>query len=375
MKYYIVAGEASGDLHGANLIKEIKKKDTKAEFRVWGGDLMEAESQNLVLHYRHHAVMGLMEVIKRLRRINSNFNFCYSDIQNYQPDVVVLIDYPGFNLRIAKYAKLHGFKVVYYISPKVWAWKKSRVYKIKKYVDRMLTIFPFETDFYKQYDYQVDYVGNPVLDSVEQHRSEALERTNFLKINHLDTKPIIALLAGSRVHEIEMLLPEMIAASREFSNYQFVVAGLSSIDNALYAKLLQNTPIRLIINQTYDLLNNAHSAIVTSGTATLETALFNVPQVVCYKIGKFTYFVASFFVSVRFFSLVNIIANKEVIKELLQRNLSAEMAIELGKIVNNKQHRQQILDGYAEMREKMGAAGASQKAATIVYEVALSAQK
>lgn len=366
MKYYIIAGEASGDLHGANLIKNIKKYDSEAYFRVWGGDLMKAESQNLVMHYRDHAVMGFIEVIKKLRRIKNNFNRCYEDIENYKPDLIILIDYPGFNLRVAKYAKQKKYKVVYYISPKVWAWKKSRVHKIKKYVDKMLTIFPFETDFYNQFDYQVNYVGNPVLDAVDEHLKHSVDENKFRKDNQLSKRPLIALLAGSRTHEIELLLPEMIESALRFSEYEFVVAGISSIPASLYESIIKDTPIKIITNKTYDLLTIARAAVVTSGTATLETALFGVPQVVCYKISRLTYFVGSFFVHVRFFSLVNIVANREIIKELLQRNLSTDIATELHKILNNKDYCNSILEGYKEVRSILGETGASERAAKIV---------
>ncbi|HEY9114676.1 MAG TPA: lipid-A-disaccharide synthase, partial [Bacteroidales bacterium] len=280
MKYYIIAGEASGDLHASNLIKEIKKNDNEAEFRAWGGDLMQKQGITLVKHYRDLAFMGFVEVLLNLRTILKNISFCKNDILEYQPDVLILVDYPGFNLRIAEFAKKKGFKVVYYISPQVWAWKKSRVHTIKKVVDKMLVILPFEEDFYKKYDYQVDFVGHPLLDVLQQEASCSKE--DFLNKNSLPRKPIIALLPGSRKQEVQKMLEQMLKITPHFEEYQFVVAGVDTISKDVYSEILKNSPARVVLNQTHDLLHFAEAALVTSGTATLETALIEVPEVVCY---------------------------------------------------------------------------------------------
>jgi len=284
MKYYLIAGEASGDLHGSNLMRELKLADPEAEFRYFGGDLMQNESGTLVKHYREMAFMGIVNVVLNLKTIGRNLKFCQKDLLEFQPDVVILIDYPGFNLRFAGFAKRHGFRVFYYISPKVWAWKEYRIKRIKAFVDELFTILPFETDYFKKHDIKVNYVGNPLMDSVAAFRKNALSKEEFTDQNNLDDRPIVALLSGSRKQEIKNTLPIMRKAAACYPEFQFVVAGVSTVEKKTYEKILGGFPIPVVYNQTYDLLNNAHSALVASGTATLETALFGVPQTVLYRV-------------------------------------------------------------------------------------------
>jgi lipid-A-disaccharide synthase len=367
MKYYIIAGEASGDLHGANLIKGLKNSDKQADIRCWGGDLMQAEGTTLVKHYRETAYMGLFEVIAHARTIAKNFKFCFSDILTFAPDVIILIDYAGFNLRVAKFAKENGIKVFFYISPKVWVWNEKRVKKIKLYVDRMFVIFPFEKDFYsKKHQYEVDYVGNPLLDAIEEKKASIPSRIDFLAQNKLTEKPIIALLPGSRKQEISRLLPVMVSIIDSFPQYQFVIAGTTALSGSIYQPYLKNSNLSIIFNKTYELLSHSEAAVVASGTATLETALYNVPQVVCYKINQATYSLGKPFFPIKYFSLVNIIMDEPVVKELLQYNLERDIALELNQILNNPAYRNQMLEKYRELYEKCGGPGASQKAANLM---------
>ncbi|HEY4785574.1 MAG TPA: lipid-A-disaccharide synthase, partial [Bacteroidales bacterium] len=353
MKYYIIAGEASGDLHGSNLIKAIKLSDIQANIRCWGGDLMQAEGGTLVKHYRETAYMGLFEVIAHAGAIKKNFDFCYSDILAFSPDVLILIDYPGFNLRVARFAKEHGIKVFYYISPKVWVWKESRVKHIKKYVDRMFVIFPFEKEWYAtRHQFEVDYAGNPLIDAIEEKKQTLCTREEFISRNNLYDKPVIALLPGSRKQEVLRLLPIMTSIVEKFPDYQFVIAGTSALDSSFYQKLMVSDKAAFVVNQTYELLYHAHAAVVASGTATLETALFNVPQVVCYRISTATFVLGRPFVPVKYFSLVNIIMDEEVVKELLQYHLIRDITNELSRILNDNKYRQHMLDKYKELREK-----------------------
>jgi lipid-A-disaccharide synthase len=376
MKYYIIAGEASGDLHGSNLVKSIKKVDPKAEFRAWGGDLMASEGVDLVKHYRDLAFMGFVEVLMNLRTIKKNMSFCKSDIQSYNPDVLILVDYPGFNLRIAEFAKGIGQKVFYYISPKVWAWKQSRVKKIKAFVDRMFVIFPFEIDFFKKHDYPVIYKGNPLLDAVEEWREKSDSREDFLKANQLEEKPIMALLAGSRKQEIDRMLPEMVGMEKHYPQFQFVLAGAPSIDKEYYLPYLEGSGVKLIQNQTYPLLNNAELALVTSGTATLETALFEVPQVVCYKANNISYQIAKRLVKLDYISLVNLIMDKELVKELIQDDLNEkQLQIEIDKILPETATRAQMLEQYKALKEVLGGAGASEEVAKSMYQEVLELAK
>jgi lipid-A-disaccharide synthase len=363
MKYYIIAGEASGDLHASNLMKEINLLDENANFRCWGGDLMKSEGAELVKHYKELAFMGFLEVIQNIRTIKRNFKICKSDLLNYQPDILILVDYPGFNLRIAQFAKEHNIKTYYYISPKIWAWKKSRAWKIKKYIDKMFVIFPFEQDFYKQYDYKVHYVGNPLVDEIVKKKANLPEKDEFLAKNQLSEKPIIALLAGSRKQEIKLILPEMLQMVTQYPDYQFVIAGAPSFTDENYSPYIDGLDVKVIFNQTYDLLKHSTAAIVTSGTATLETALFSIPQVVVYKMVQLQYDIGKFFIKVKFFSLVNIIMDKEVVNELLQNDLSAKIKNELDRILNDEPYRNKMLENYKQLKERLGEHGASRRTA------------
>ena len=368
MKYYIIAGEASGDLHASNLMSELNKLDSNAEFRVWGGDLMQNHGGQLVKHYKELAFMGFLEVLLNLSSIRKNFKLCKTDLIDFKPDILILVDYPGFNLRMAKFAKENNIKTYYYISPKIWAWKKSRAWKIKKYIDKMFVIFPFEKEFYKAYDYEVEYVGNPLVDELEKKKTSLLSEDDFRRSNKLSEKPIIALLAGSRKQEINLILPEMLSVVNKFKDFQFVLAGAPSFNTENYSKLLKDYPVKLIFNQTYDLLKHSKAAIVTSGTATLETALFDVPQAVVYKMNGLTYEIGRFFIYIKHFSLVNIIMQKAIVQELLQKKLHDKIENELTKIVYNMQYREQMLENYQLLKQKMGGVGASKRTAEIIYK-------
>ncbi len=364
MKYYIIAGEASGDLHGSNLIKALKQEDPKAEFRIWGGDLMEAAGGTLVKHYRDLAFMGFVEVVSNLRTILGNIKFCKEDILAYQPDALILIDYPGFNLRIAKWAREQKLKVLYYISPQIWAWNSKRVHGIKKNIDKMFVILPFEKEFYDKYDYEVDFVGHPLLDVIEGYESPPGFRQN----HKLDERPIVALLPGSRRQEIAKMLGEMLEVVPHFPDLQFVIAGAPSIPSEYYDSILKSHAhaegVKVIQNQTYNLLNEARAALVTSGTATLETGLFGVPQIVCYKGNPISYQIAKRLVNVKYISLVNLILDRPLVKELIQADLNTKNLVkELQLIIEDDR---QIKAGYAELREKLGHAGASKRTAELI---------
>ena len=368
MKYYIIAGEASGDLHASNLVAEIKKKDKKAEFRGCGGDLMKAQGVDLLKHYRTMAYMGFVEVAVNLRKVLGNIAQCKKDILEYQPDAIILVDYPGFNFRIADFAHEKGFKVLYYISPQVWAWKRRRVKKVKRSVDKMLVILPFEEEFYKQYGVDVTYVGNPLLDELAKFGTA--NRSIFLRRNSLGEKrEIIALLPGSRYQEVKRVLPVMLKAASHFPDYQFVVAGVSSLDKSLYKKILGNSDVFLIENQTYELLQNSSAAVVTSGTATLETALLTVPEVVCYKATGFSYLLAKWMIKVKFISLVNLVMSREVVKELIQGEMTEENIVkELELLLHNSKRQRKLLEDYEELKDRLGSAGASEKAAEVIID-------
>ena len=369
MKYYIIAGEASGDLHASNLVAEIKKKDKKAEFRGFGGDLMKEQGVELVKHYRLMAYMGFVEVAVNLRKVLGNIALCKKDILAYHPDVVILVDYPGFNFRIAKFAHENRFKVVYYISPQLWAWKRCRVRKVQKSVDKMLVILPFEEEFYRSYGVDVTYVGNPLLDELAKFGTA--NRSIFLRRNSLGEKrEIIALLPGSRKQEVKRMLPVMLKMVPRFPNYQFVVAGVSSLDRDLYKSIMGNTDAFFVENQTYELLQNSSAALVTSGTATLEAALFTVPEVVCYKATDFSYRLAKWMIKVKFISLVNLVMDKEVVKELIQGDLNENnLAKELDLLLHNGKRQRQLLEDYVELKDRLGNAGASEKAADVIIGV------
>jgi len=375
MKYYLVAGEASGDLHGSNLMKEIKLADSNAEFRYFGGDLMNAVGGELVKHYREMAFMGFVNVVLNLKTINRNLKFCKTDLLEFQPDVLILIDYPGFNLRVAEFAKQYNIKVFYYISPKVWAWKAHRVKKIKSVVDEMFTIFPFETEFYKKYQFRVNYVGNPVLDSIAEFKKTALSKSDFLKLNNLDERPVVALLAGSRVQEINRTMPIMVEISEIFPGFQFVVAGLKSVDIGLYHKYVAGKPVKLVFNQTYDILNNAHTALVASGTAALETALFNIPQTVIYKMEggwpvDFIFRNLIFKNRMAGVSLPNIIMKREIVREFIQMKMTLEnVKAEMEKLLFDDNYRHKILTDYHRLKEIMGEPGSSKRAALKMVDI------
>ena len=345
MKYYIIAGEASGDLHGGNLIKELKRLDADANIRCWGGDLMSAAGGHVVKHYRELAFMGFMEVIKNLPTILNNLKFCKQDVQSFKPDVLVLIDYPGFNLRIAKWAKAHGFKVVYYISPQVWAWKESRTKIIKEVVDKMLVILPFEKAFFAKWDYKVEYVGHPLAQVINDFSEHAPRKS-------LSSKPIVALLPGSRKQEVATKLPIMLSVAKDFPAYQFIVAKAPSLDDSFYNGILKDYPdIQTVKNETYNLLSQSTAALVTSGTATLETALFGVPQVVCYKGSSVSYQIAKRLIKIKYISLVNLIMDKPVVTELIQNELTTiNLKKELDNILNNPQQKARIEKDYRHLK-------------------------
>ncbi len=369
MKYYIIAGEASGDLHGSNLMSSIKKKDLTPDFRFWGGDMMLQEGGHLVTHYRKMAFMGFIEVIKNLRKILGFLKICKSDILSFNPDVLVLIDYPGFNLRIAKWAKKQGIKVVYYITPQVWAWHKSRVYDLGKYTDKLLVILPFEADFFKKYGFEAVYVGHPLLDAIEKFKPN----NDFLPESLDSTKPILALLPGSRRQEISVMLPIMLKAVRN-SNMSVIIAGASAIETDFYhdiiARYNSKIDIHLVHNRTYDILSFSEYAFVSSGTATLETALFGVPQIVCYKGNAISYMIAKQLVDLKYISLVNLIADKEIVKELIQNDLNSEnIIIEFGNLIRNKEL---IKSGYDNLKIKLGSKGASDRVATEILQLIAS---
>jgi len=369
MKYYIIAGEASGDLHGSNLIKQLKEQDVQADIRCWGGDLMQSAGAHLVKHYKDLAFMGFVEVLANLRTIFRNLDFCKQDILEYKPDALILIDYPGFNLRIAKWAHAQRaanvtsqalptsraaphFRIIYYISPQVWAWKENRVKQIRTTVDKMLVILPFEKDFYKKFDYDVEYVGHPLVEVIDDYNTPAGA------IPHFD-KPIIALLPGSRKQEILKKLPVMLEVSKYFPNYQFVVAQAPGQDQAFYNELLTPYPsVAAVSNQTYALLQKAHAACVTSGTATLETALFGVPEVVCYKGSNISYQIARRLIKVKYISLVNLIMDKLVVQELIQDDLTpANLRRELDTLLNNPSRRHQLARDYKALKTLLSLGG------------------
>ena len=372
MKYFLIAGEASGDLHASNLMAALKVEDPEADFQFFGGDLMLAQGGNILKHYRELAFMGFIPVLLNLRTILRNMKMCEKAILNYQPDVLILIDYPGFNLKIAKYIKTHSkIPVYYYISPKVWAWKEYRVKSFKKYVDEMLCILPFEVDFFKKHTYDVDYVGNPTVDAISAYNEKTKDDTLplFLKENDLPEKPIIGILAGSRKQEIKNNLPSMLEAIKGFTDYQPIIAAAPGIAPEYYNEFIENHNCKIVFDQTYRLLKYSQAALVTSGTATLETSLFRIPQVVCYKTGfpKISYWAFKNILHTPYISLVNLIANKEVVKELFASFFSIKnIEDELNNLLYNKNYRDNMLENYAKIINTLGNPGASQKAAKII---------
>jgi lipid-A-disaccharide synthase len=369
MKYYIIAGEASGDLHASNLMKELKKLDAQAQFRCWGGDKMKAEGAEIVKHYRELAFMGFTEVVMNLRTILRNIDLCKQDILQYKPDVVILVDYPGFNLRIAEFAKQQNIKVFYYISPQIWAWKQSRVHKIKRTVDRMFVILPFEKEFYQKFDYNVDFVGHPLLDAISTMKKSD---DKFIEKNKLSDMSIVTLLPGSRRQEISVMLPLMLSVVPDFPDYQFVIGAAPSIPLDYYKSFTETIGIKVLSDQTYDLLSHSTAALVTSGTATLETALFEVPEVVCYRGGWISYQIAKALVKVNYISLVNLIMDKEVVKELIQNELNKEnLTSELKKILTDQERILAMKKDYKELKEKLGGGGGSAKTAKLMWDYLL----
>ncbi len=355
MKFYIITGEPSGDLHAANLVEELKKCNSELEFRAWGGERLLAQGVELAKHIKETAFMGLLDVLKNLGAIKENLNYCKQDILDYKPDALILVDYPGFNLKIAKFAKQQGIKVFYYISPKVWAWNKSRVSKIKRYVDELLVIFPFEVEFYQKYGMKVTYVGNPLLDEIG--------KGNF-SFSYSTEKPIIALLPGSRKQEIEGILPEMLRIVNHYPNHQFVIAATNNFSKQYYHSFIKEKNVKLVFDETYGLLSNATAALVTSGTATLETALFKVPQVVCYKTNWLTYFLAKNLIKIKYLSLVNILMDKLVVKELIQKELNKNrIKVELDILLNDNK---EILTDYDKLSDLLNKKGASKNAAQFI---------
>lgn len=373
MKYFIIAGEASGDLHAAALMRELKNKDTSANFCFFGGDLMLSQGGELVKHYREMAFMGFFTVLANLKPILKNLTDCKKAIVSYKPDVVILVDYPGFNLQIAKYVRLNlSVPVFYYISPKIWAWKESRVKNIKKYVDKMYTILPFETQFYQKHHYQVCYVGNPTVDSVLMRPNQTQTFAQFAQLNGLTTqKPIIALLAGSRKQEVASCLPKMIAAASAFTDFQVIIAGAPGLNSDFYHQFLKNTTIPVVFNQTYDLLTHARAAVVNSGTATLETALIGTPQVVVYhvNVGRVAMVIKKIAIKVKYISLVNLIAQKEVVIELIAHYFTVENTKKiLASLLYDEAYRNEMKMNYSTLAQTLGDIGTAVRAANKIYQ-------
>ncbi len=367
MKYYIIAGEASGDLHAANLMKALKKTDPDAEFRFWGGDLMANEGGTPVKHYRDLAFMGFAEVIMNLRTILGNISFCKDDIKKFEPDVIIFVDYPGFNLRIAKWARKEGYKTHFYISPQIWAWKENRIKDIQRDIDEMYVILPFEKQFYEEkHNYDVHFVGHPLIDAIANRPPVNVEK--FKAENGLDKRPVIALLPGSRKQEIVKMLETMLSVTDDFREYQFVIAGAPSQEPEFYQQFIKKKNVHLVMNKTYDVLGVATAALVTSGTATLETALFKVPEVVCYKGNFISYQIAKRVINLDYISLVNLIMDREVVKELIQSDFNKKnLKKELQKILS-EEYRQKMFADYYELEQKLGGTGASEKTAELIYK-------
>ncbi len=373
MKYYLIAGEASGDLHGANLIKELKDAEKEAQFRFFGGGLMQAESDNLVKHYKEMAFMGLWDVVYNIRTIRRNMELCKMDILAFNPDVLILIDYPGFNMRMAEFAKKSGIKVFYFISPKIWAWKEWRIKKIKAYVDEMFTILPFETGFYKKHNYNVHYVGNPLVEKITTFQEKVSTAEEFRKKNKLDECPIVSLLAGSRKGEIKMILPLMLELSDCYPDFQFIISQGPSVPEELYKKVLGGRNIPLFQGETYELVSHSHAALVTSGTATLETALLNTPQIVLYKFRGNKHFGKWFrktFIKIKYVSLPNLVVDKEAVKEFIMEEMTLEnVKPAMDKLLNDQGFRNKIYEDYAQLKELMGGPGAAKRAALKMVEL------
>lgn len=372
MKYFIVAGEASGDLHASNLMKGLKQADSHAQFMFFGGNLMLEQGGELVKHYKEMAFMGFVEVVQNLQSISQNFKLCKKSIDQFKPDAIILVDYPGFNLRIAKYAKSKGYRVIYYISPKVWAWKESRVKRLRKYVDKLIIIFPFEQEYFKRKGIDSVYLGNPLVDTLKESAGDE----EFLKNHNLCLKPIIAILAGSRKQEIKHMLPIMLSLVEKLPDYQFVIAGAPSLDLSDYKQYMGTLDVPIIFNRTQELLRNSTVAVVTSGTATLEAALLNVPEVVCYKGNLVSMIIAWAVIRVKFISLVNLILDKEAVKELIQYKLTEESLLkEVSNLLPGEEGRPVMLQHFEELKEKLGKAGTSQRVAEFIVGYVKDNQK
>jgi lipid-A-disaccharide synthase len=368
MRYYIIAGEASGDLHASNMMRELKSQDPDAVFRCWGGDMMQRQGAELVKHYRDLAFMGFLEVVSHLPTILKNFHFCEHDLLAFHPDVLILVDYPGFNLRMARFATRNGIRVFYYISPQLWAWRSSRVKSVQKWVEKMFVILPFEKEFYARYDYHVDFVGHPLLDVINE-QMHLKSRREFLADNELPDLKMIALLPGSRKMEIEKMLRMMTSVISSFPGYQFVIAAAPSVPAGFYARILKGKEVRLVMNQTYDLLSHSSAALVASGTATLETALMDVPQVVCYKGNRISYLIAKQLVHVSYISLVNLISGKMLVPELIQSELNQKNLVKaLSAILENGDERQSMIGGYHSLKHDLGGSGASARVARLMIQ-------
>ncbi|WP_299552176.1 lipid-A-disaccharide synthase [Seonamhaeicola sp.] len=366
MKYYILAGEASGDLHGSNLMKALQKEDANATFRFWGGDLMEAVGGTLVKHYKERAFMGFTEVIMNLSKIFKLIAFCKEDIKNFNPDALIFIDNSGFNLRIAKWAKEAGFRTNYYISPQVWASRAGRVESIKRDIDAMYVILPFVKPFYEKYNYEVHFVGHPLIGAIANR--DQIDESEFRKTYNISDKPIIALLPGSRKQEIKKMLTVMLSLVDDFPKYQFVIAGAPSQEYSFYKQFIRTDQVKFIPNKTYDLLSISHAALVTSGTATLETALFKVPQVVCYKGSTISYHIAKRIITLKFISLVNLVMDKEVVTELIQHDFNKKrLKLELQNILTSER-RTKVFEDYHNLEKALGGKGASENTAKLIYE-------
>lgn len=358
MKYYIISGEASGDLHGSNLIKELKILSSSSIFRAWGGDKMQNAGATIVKHYKEQNFMGFVEVVLNLKKILKNISFCKKDILSFQPDVIILVDYPGFNLRIAEWAKKNGFKVVYYISPQIWAWKASRVKIIKKSVDLMLTILPFEKEFYKKYNYDVEYVGHPLLDCINPINQTSANQN----------QKNILLLPGSRTQEIKRMLPIMCETAKQNQNFDFYIAALSNFKKEFYQKHIKSSNVKIEFDNLPNLFKKAHAAIVTSGTATLETALHNIPMIVCYKSNAISFLIARLLIKVKYISIVNLLLNKRTVYELIQNDLNIDnLNQELFQITNNTETRNKMLEDYKELNNILCKKNASKNAANLIF--------
>lgn len=371
MKYYIIAGEPSGDLHASNFMKELNLLDKNAEYKFLGGDLMDkVANRKPTIHIEKMAFMGFVDVAKNLGKIKTNFKTVKADILEYKPDVVILVDYPGFNLRMAKWAKENGFKVFYYISPTVWAWKEGRVKIIKQYVDEMYVILPFETPFYKKYDCRAEFVGHPLLDAIEERKKTLLSKEEFISKNNLPQKPFIAVLPGSRKQELQYMFDIMLQLKDKFKDYEFVIGGTSNIPKEMYTKA-SDKGFKVVYDQTYELMQYAKAGVIKSGTSTLEAALFELPEVVCYRAGALSLWIARQVVNkdLKYISLVNLIMDREIVKELIQQDMTVEnISNELNKLLNDTQRRNNIIKDYQELKTKLGGVGASKRIAISMYE-------